>query len=262
MQRTIKAGMASVLALGAFAGSALAREAPPPPPGSPSAFEAFVSTRALNENERFGGTVLEHNPNFSVSGGRGSAALGMAFGVIGVAANIGHIRAVNRERGATLASVSSTDPRAALSELLAANASETPAAAQYELAPVVLAHFDSETSFVMMCGIYASLPGERRRGWRGRYLVYLDGVFDTQNEQSMADAAAKVAPCLAEAHRVFALHLAGADTLGEPQRIQSGTFVMTHRLYQNELAAERFVGADPFGVISYQRTPLRFFPEN
>jgi hypothetical protein len=114
----------------------------------------------------------------------------------------------------------------------------------------------------MTCAIHASLPGERRSGWRGRYVVYVDGVFDTQSEQSLADAAAAVGPCIAEAHRIFALHLSGTDTLGEPRRIQSGRFVMTHSLYQTELAAGRFVGADQFGVISYQRTPLQFFPEN
>lgn len=262
MGRKTRFGIFVALTIAALTTTASAREAPPPPAGSPSPFQAVVSTRALNEMERFGGTTLENNPNVSISGGRGSAALGIALGPLGVAANIGHIRAVNRERGASFGGVTSADPRTALSELLAAHAGEAPAAVSYELAPVVLAQFENDTSFEMVCAIYASLPGERRRGWRGRYIVYLDGVFDTRNEQSMADAAAAVAPCIGEAHRIFALHLAGTDTLGDPRRIQTGRFVMTNRLYQNELAAQRFVGADSQGVASYQRTPLRFFPEN
>jgi hypothetical protein len=145
MAHRTRIGTLAALAITVLTSAAEAREAPPPPAGSPSAYEAVVSTRALNERERFGGTVLDSNPNFSVSGGRGSAALGVALGPLGVAANIGHIRAVNRERGATLASVTSADPRAALSELLAANASAQPAAMRYELAPVMLAHFDTDT---------------------------------------------------------------------------------------------------------------------
>lgn len=257
-----KSGLACLMAAATCfgTGSALAgQKAQALLPDAPGPETARVAERPLKSNDYFVYGSLIAGSHVTVSGGRGSLAVGLLFGPLGVAANAAHAQSVNEERSKPLDALARIDAVAALK---AARSTAAPAAADvraYELMPVVAVRFEDDKAFRLSCMLTASLPNPGKRDWHSRYSVEMAGRFDSGSPASIDAAGQVIAPCLAEANRLFETHARGGLQLGETAKpvVINGKTVSL-RVVDAEYPA-RFVVPDILGVMEWP-TPESAMP--
>ncbi len=163
----------------------------------------------------YAGTVIE-GTHTTVAGGKGSLAVGLLFGPLGVAANAAHAHDVNVTRGKTIEALASNDTVAVLRTIRETAGQPAPADTRaYALVPSVQVLFDDDKTFRIGCTITASLPNPGKRDWHARYSVATPGQYDASVPTSVEQAGQVVVPCLTEANRLFEAHARGGLVMGE-----------------------------------------------
>ncbi len=205
---------AAVLAVGgqAFAG----QRTLVPLADAPGPETARIATRPLVTTEVYlNGTPVD-GTHTAVAGGRGSLAVGLLFGPVGVLANAAHAEELNKKRAVPLDGFAHADTVGTLAAIRQASQPAPQGTRAYELMPIVTATFEDDKTFHVSCMITASLPDPNgKRPWRARYSVDTPGSYDATSQASIDQAGAAVSPCLAEANRLFEGHARGAMQLGE-----------------------------------------------
>lgn len=167
----------------------------PPPPIRLQPSQVFVSSSLPSAQEKYSATDLP-GTYFGASGASGSLAVGLLFGVIGVAANAAHIAKENRAHANSLAKLTSIN----LAGYLSADFPARPSADGYELTPSANIYFETDTTYVLSCTVTAkAVPQD----WNARYTVALNGVFDSRNDQDTAEASRKLETCVLDAAKLF-----------------------------------------------------------
>jgi hypothetical protein len=188
-------------------------------PGAPGPETARIIDGPIKDSDvYYAGSVIE-GTHTSVAGGRGSLAVGLLFGPLGVAANAAHAKEVNVTRGKSVESLASNGTVAVLKTIR--ETSGQPAAADtraYALVPSIQILFDDDKTFRLGCTISASLPNPGKRDWRARYSVTTPGQYDASSPASVEQAGQAIAPCLTEANRLFEAHARGGLVMGATPR--------------------------------------------
>jgi hypothetical protein len=185
----------------------------PKEPPTASAGDIRVSTRMPADAEIHAATPLK-NSYFGASGATGSAAVGVAFGVLGVLANVAYINSENAKRAAPLTELTSMN----LGKLLEGNTPKPLSAggesSGYELVPSGQLIFRSPTTYVMACSI--TVHRKTPQVWQARYIVALDTLHDAEKAEDTARARASMPACLNTAQALFRDHI--SRTLGATEK--------------------------------------------
>lgn len=203
-----------IAALGASAVLAGCVSVPPlkeAPVGAVSSRMSSVATRMPTGAEKYAATDLE-GTYFGASGAKGSAAVGVMFGVIGVLGNIAHINAQNRDSAEPLTALTSMN----LGDALKAQVETAEDAAGYELLPSAQLHFKDKQTYVMSCAITAK---QRNGAWQARYSVPIEGERRSDAAADAESAKTAVGACLKDAHALFAGHVDGGIGSFEPRTV-------------------------------------------
>ena len=198
-------------------------------PDAPPPETARIVERPIKDNDVFYMGTLVDGTHTTVAGGRGSLAVGLMFGPLGVAANAAHAHEVNVERSKTIDGLVHNDTIAAFKAIRQASQPAPADTRAYELVPIVQVLFEDDKTFRMGCMVTVTLANPGKRDWRARYSVQLPGRYDNSSPASLDAAAQTVAPCLAEANRLFEVQARGGLVLGtrtQPVEINGKTVQM------------------------------------
>jgi hypothetical protein len=180
------------------------------PADAPGSGSVVVPDRLPDPHRAFFGGTQVDGTSFAISGARGSAAVGLLFGPIGILANQAVVANTNSERGSQLGILLQTDVNALLRQLTPASPPAA-SAAFYELVPMVSVKFSDATHFKLECFLFAYTPVGERWG-RGNFRAFGVGEFDANQPESMDAAAAALPSCVQEVYSAF---IAYVDHRGE-----------------------------------------------
>ena len=195
-----------------------------------------------------------------IAGGRGSLAVGLLLGPIGVAANVAHANAVNQQRGQTVDALVHNDTLSILKDVRAAadggpGPDVAPDARAYDLIPAIQLTFSDETHFRVGCSLSASLANAGQKPWHARYWVRLYDTYDTASPTSVDAAQGALPQCLTEANRLFERHARGQMTTSDtatPVEIDGKTVKL--KLDNSDYPAHVVV-PDPWGAAEWPQKP-------
>ena len=249
--------MAGLLAIGASATAA--PKINTAPDGVPSSFRALAPDRPATDAE-VSATHIE-GTDFGVLGARGSLGVGLLFGPLGVAGNVAHVQAANKERGAALGDLAKTDLRAMLRDERAQHAprdAPEQGAANLEIVPVAVANFSSDTDFTLRCKITASYPADDNKPWRGRYSVPIDGAYTT-TAINLEETRAALRACFATAYGLYAGHVDGVFNGGSVRTFHvEGIGSKLKGTIVDALLPDRVVLYDSAGLYEYAAQAVTF----
>lgn len=205
------------------------------------------------------GTPIKDTHTF-VAGGRGSLAVGLLFGPLGVAANAAHADSVNQQRGRSIDALVHNDTLAILRTVRSpADGTPMPEAAAdiraYELIPAIQLTFSDDTHFRVGCTLSATLSSPGQKPWHGRYWVRLYDTYDTGSAESLNGAQAALTSCMAEANRLFERNARGEMTASDvvtPVDIDGKTVKL--KLDPNDYPAH-IVVPDTWGAVEWPQKP-------
>lgn len=180
------------------------------PPASPPASSFFVSDTQPTSAQKYSYTSLE-GTYFGSSGGSGSLAVGLMFGLVGVMANVAYTHSVNRKRAVPLAALTSQDLAKILNQQLSMISDTGVRSSQaFKLTPAANVAFNTDTAYELGCAVTAELPPDAGRpAWNARYAVAVNGVFDSSHGDDTTAASNALGPCLLEAYKLFKDHVEG-----------------------------------------------------
>lgn len=218
----------------------------PPPPIRMNASQVFVSPTLPSAKEKYSATDLP-GTYFGASGASGSLAVGLLFGVIGVAANAAHVASENRAHANSLTKLTSVN----LSRYLSADFPAAPSTEGYELVPSASIYFETDTTYVLSCTVTAKTVPE---DWSARYTVAMNGVFDSRNDRDTAEAIHKLETCVQDAAKLFVEQAEGKlgpfekRTVTAPRVDGKGEVAAVYNVDVPALP-NRVIVSDPMGLV-------------
>lgn len=257
----MKFGMQLVIAMGMFLSGCASAPLQPkqaPPAGATSA-SAEVAARLPTDAEKYSATGLK-GTYFGVTGAKGSAAVGVLFGVVGVLGNIAHINSENRDSASPLGELTSQNLAQTLAGELGGVASPTTgASAEYELIPSANLYFKDKTTYWLTCTITVR---QKATTWQARYAVPSEGVFKSTSKLDTDNAIKSLRPCLKSAYTLFAEHIDGklapfdARTVVSPRLDGKGD---AHEKFSIATSAlpDRVIENDAFGLVQLRKDQIK-----
>lgn len=181
--------------------SACASTPPPkqrPSVNTPSETSMISPTKPSGAKEKYSTTDISDS-YFGVTGSTGGMAVGAMFGLIGAMASVAYRTSENHSRAAPLAKLTSMD----LSEPLKDDF-ENQEPNGYVITPSANITFKDKTSYSLSCAISAK---HQKNYWEARYLVEIEGQFNSMSNSDTSLAESKITDCIHKAAGLFRDHV-------------------------------------------------------
>ena len=227
----------------------------PPPDHAPSSASS-VSQVLPNAGQKYSATDIS-GTYFGVTGASGSVAVGVAFGVIGVLANVAYINAENKSRASHLTDLTSTNLSTGLANELSMDSHGIESS--YVLTPSANIFFKNKTEYLLTCNLTAR---QLKSGWQARYAVAIDGTYDSAKLGDTEIAKSKIISCVHDAAKLFTQHVEGALGPFEKRNITSAWLngkgdVTFPYLVATTTLPDRVIINDYLGIVQLRRNEVK-----
>ena len=193
------------------------------------------------------GTDIE-GTDFTAIGAKGSVAVGVLFGALGVAANVAHVNSVNRERAGHIGGLADLDLR----QVAAAHLPESTPGARMVVIPSGTLSFLDDSRFEVWCHLKMDARNGAKEGWSATYTYRTGVVHGAPTGTSATDLAPDLDTCFAGAATLAQEHRAGRHQASTPStqwvRGVDGAAMEMAATWSSDAGPERLVMRLPSGL--------------